>query len=77
MERSQRFSPLVIVPTYSSGAAVTELLRGVEALALPIIVLQGGGTDETHAAVRGAIAHAGGRDGLNKETRGRARPPPP
>src|SRR2546421_5787826 len=41
------FRPVVVLPTFNNSRTLPEILRRVEALALPIIVVNDGSTDDT------------------------------
>ncbi len=71
------FAPAVVVPTYNNGRTLLDVLRRVEKLGLPIIVVNDGSTDETGrilAEWRGGESASGASRGVGTHScnRGKA-----
>jgi len=47
------FRPVVVIPTYNNARTLPDVLRRVQALALPMIVVNDGATDATAGILSG------------------------
>jgi glycosyltransferase involved in cell wall biosynthesis len=50
------FHPVVIAPTYNNAGTLSDVIARVQALGLPLIVVNDGSTDETAAVLKSALA---------------------